>query len=135
MSIYAYSPLAGGFLAKTADEIENGTGRWDKNRVIGQMFHALYNKPSYITVLKEWDAIARDAGCSRSALAYRWVRYNSILKPEHGDALIFAASRVEQLEETLRDLEDGPLDEKTARRVEELWEIVKDDAPLDHVHG
>jgi len=135
MSIYAYSPLAGGFLAKTADEIENGTGRWDKNRPIGQMFHALYNKPSYVAALKEWDTIVRDAGCSRAALAYRWVRYNSILKPEHGDALILAASRVKQLEETLGDLEDGPLDEETARRVEGLWEMVKNDAPLDHFHG
>ncbi len=77
----------------------------------------------------------RDAGCSRAALAYRWVRYNSILKPEHGDALILAASRVKQLEETLGDLEDGPLDEETARRVEGLWEMVKNDAPLDHFHG
>lgn len=44
------------------------------------------------------------------------------------------ASRGTQLEETLRAIEDGPLDESMAKRVDNVWELVKDEAPVDMYH-
>lgn len=44
------------------------------------------------------------------------------------------ASRGSQLEETLRAIEDGPLDENIAKRVDKVWELVKDEAPIDNYH-
>ena len=44
------------------------------------------------------------------------------------------ASRGSQLEETLRAIEDGPLDNSIAKRVDKVWELVKDEAPIDNYY-
>ena len=44
------------------------------------------------------------------------------------------ATRGSQLEETLRAIQDGPLDESIAKRVDKVWELVKDEAPIDNYH-
>jgi aflatoxin B1 aldehyde reductase len=36
ISFYAYSPIAGGFLTKTKQQIEEGAGRFDQSTFIGQ---------------------------------------------------------------------------------------------------
>ena len=41
------------------------------------------------------------------------------------------ATRGAQLEETLRAVEDGPLDVSIARRIDELWELVQAEGPVD----
>ena len=135
MSFYAYSPLAGGFLVKDPEVLKNGgEGRWDPNTRVGKMYHDRYNRPSIMEALTEWQSIAKDAGCSKAELAYRWVKYNSALKPEHGDAIILGATKEKQLEETLSSLEHGPLDDSAVKRINEVWEKVKDEAPTDNFH-
>jgi aflatoxin B1 aldehyde reductase len=134
ISFYAYSPIAGGFLVKTREQLENGTGRWDKNSPFGQMYHSLYSKSTLLDGLDEWHAIAAEEGISPAALAYRWIGYNSPLKPENGDALIFGASKVEQLEDTLQSLQQGPLSENAVKRIDEVWKKVANEAPLDNYH-
>jgi len=134
ISFYAYSPIAGGFLTKTREQLENGTGRWDKNTPFGQVYHSLYSKATLLDGLDEWHAIAKEEGISPAALAYRWVKFNSPLKSENGDALIIGASKVEQLEDTLQSLQQGPLSEKAVARIDELWKKVEGEAPLDNFH-
>ena len=130
---YAYSPLASGFLTKTPQFITDASeGRWDKNTFPGNLYAVLYNKPSLVAALGEWDAISKDTGISRAALAYRWVAWNSVLKPELGDGIIIGASRSQQLEETLKVVEDGPLEASVVERIQKIWESVKDEAPLDN---
>jgi len=132
ISFYAYSPIAGGFLTKTREQLANATGRWDKNTPFGQMYHSLYARPTLLDALDEWHTVAKDEGVSPAALAYRWIKFHSALKSENGDALIIGASKVEQLEETLQALQQGPLSEKTVAKIEELWKKVESEAPLDN---
>ena len=42
------------------------------------------------------------------------------------------ATRGTQLEETLRAIEDGPLDEVVAKRIDEIWELVQAEAGVDN---
>ena len=81
------------------------------------------------------DGDCRDAGISKAALAYRWITYHSTLSAKVGDGIIIGASKPAQLEETLTVVEDGPLDEKTVRRVDEIWKKVEDHAPLDNYNS
>jgi len=76
--------------------------------------------------------IASDAGVSKAALAYRWTTFHSVLKKEHGDALIIGASKLAQLEETLLAIEAGPLEEEIAKRVDAIWKKIEHEAPLDN---
>ena len=111
-----------------------GVGRWDPNDRIGAIYHHQYNRPLLVEALSEWESIANDAGVSKAALAYRWVTYNSTLKPEYGDGIIIGASRHQQLLETLRAIEDGPLEASIVKRIDKVWDLVKDQAPVDNYH-
>jgi len=99
------------------------------------MYINMYGKESLYQALDEWGRIAEDAGISKAALAYRWITYHSALKGANGDAVIIGASKTSQLEETLNAIEQGPLDEKTAKRAGDIWKTVEADAPVDNYHS
>jgi aflatoxin B1 aldehyde reductase len=134
MSFYAYSPMAGGFLTKTKQNILDGKGRFDKSTPIGEMYSNLYARESYLSALEKWDQAARDEGVTKAELAYRWVKYNSPLKKEHGDAIIIGASSLQQLQETLDAVKKGPLSDKAVKAIDDIWETIKHEAPLDNYH-
>ncbi|KAJ3028563.1 hypothetical protein HDV00_010178 [Rhizophlyctis rosea] len=131
IAYYAYSPIAGGFLSKSVEQLKAGglTGRWDPTTFGGSLYHRLYNRPEILKGLEAWNAISSDSGIPRAELAYRWTRYHSALSADKGDALIVGASKPEQLEETLGGLENGPLPGEVVRRIEGVWEVVKGEAP------
>lgn len=85
--------------------------------------------------MSEWQSIAEEAGISKAALAYRWVTFNSVLAAEHGDAIIIGSSSVEQLKQTLDALAQGPLKPSIVKRIDQVWETVKHEAPIDNFHG
>jgi aflatoxin B1 aldehyde reductase len=117
-------------------DFENGStkgGRWDRNTNIGKLYHALYYKPSFLKMLEKYGKLAEESGVGKAGMAYRWVRYHSSLKGELGDMMIIGASNPKQLEETLTELEKGPLDEKVVERLDELWKLVEPDAAVDNL--
>jgi aflatoxin B1 aldehyde reductase len=133
IAFYAYSPLAGGFLTKTKDQLlEGGKGRWDPGTNIGKLYHSLYKKPALLEALSLWEQISTESGIPRAELAYRWVSYHSILDDQHGDAIIFSASSVEQLKQTIAGLEKGPLGEDVAKKIDAVWKSVENESPLDN---
>ncbi|KAM0481081.1 hypothetical protein ACHAPX_003974 [Trichoderma viride] len=132
-SIQAYSPMAGGFLAKTPEYIEQGQGNWNPNTPTGKFQRDLFYKPSYMKMLAEFGALSEKSGISRAGLAYRWVRHHSILKKETGDEMIIGASTSEQLADTMKELKDGPLELWIDQRMEELWEMIKHEASVDNL--
>lgn len=134
IKFYAYGPQAGGFLAKTKEEVVAGKGRLDPGNRGGQRLRRLYCRPPILEALVEWGAIAASAGCSGAELSCRWVKHNSALKAEHGDAVIFSTSTIEQTHDTLRFLEAGPLPDRIVQRIDALWEMVKAVALLDNIN-
>lgn len=45
------------------------------------------------------------------------------------------ASSGKQLEETLKGINKGPLDEGIAKKIDKVWDSVKDEAPIDNFHA
>jgi len=137
ISFYAYSPIAGGFLVKSTASLraKDDPGRFGTGSRIGEMYTSMYGKESLFQAVDKWAEIAKDAGITKAALAYRWITFHSALKRENGDAVIVGASKAAQLEETLAAVEQGPLDDKTAKRASDIWEKVKHEAPLDNYHS
>lgn len=135
ISIQAYSPMAGGFLAKTPEYIRQGKGNWDPNTVFGKLFLDLYDKPSYMNLLHEFGSISETTGISRAGLAYRWVRYHSKLESDLGDEMILGSVTAEQLEQALAELENGPLPKWVVERIDELWEEIRDDSPRNNLNS
>jgi len=144
ISFSAYSPLAGGFLArKSATELmsrETG-GRFavdpsDPEGMIGGLglYRQLYSgRPVLVKALERWAEIAREADCSCPAeLAYRWVFWDAGLKEENGDNVTVGASRPEQVRKTKEWVDKGKLGPEVCRLVDELWEEIQNIAPLDN---
>ena len=137
ISFYAYSPIAGGFLTKTAAQLTSegaDAGRFAKTNYLSKMYNALYNKPSYLKALELWGEAAEAAGCSRAELAYRWIAFDSPLDSAHGDGIVFGASKLEQITQTLSWLKKGSVGAAAKAKIDEIWETIKNDAPVDNYH-
>lgn len=139
IAFYAYSPLAGGFLARrTAEELfgQDG-GRFAK---AGPRSFAPYQgmyseKPKLVTALGKWGGIADKAGCECPAeMGYRWIAWNGALDPELGDKVTIGASRLAHVPQVAGWVAKGALSDETAKAIDELWEEIKDEAPLDNWH-
>ena len=87
-----------------------------------------------VDALREWEAIATEFGVSKAALAYRFVAYSSALSGDYGDGMIIGARKPEQLEQTLESISAGPLPDAAVTRIEKVWDLVKDEAPVDNYH-
>ncbi|KAH9434711.1 hypothetical protein MCOR02_003676 [Pyricularia oryzae] len=133
IAFYAYSPSAGGFLAKTPEGLTGA--RWDPSAPMGKLYSGLYKKPALVAALGTWGDLAAEEGVSRAELAYRWTLHNSKLSSAHGDALVIGARTPEQLREVVAWLAKGPLSQSVAEKIDVLWESIKDDAPLDNVNS
>lgn len=132
IAFYAYSPLAGGLLTKTKQQVLDGAGRFNEE-ALGGMYRKLYNKPTILDALADWEKAAKEAGCSRADLAYRWVKYNSPLSADHGDAIIVGSRNKEQLKEVLDGLKAGPLSASAVKEIDAIWKKVEHEAPLDNI--
>jgi aryl-alcohol dehydrogenase-like predicted oxidoreductase len=95
----------------------------------------MYFKPTLLDALEEWEIAAKEEGVSQAELAYRWVSYHSPLKKENGDAIIFGARNIEQAVQTVEGLAKGPLKDSVLKKIDEVWEKVKDEAPLDNFNS
>lgn len=146
ISFCAYSPLAGGFLARRgADELAGTAtgGRFavdpedpeGKKGGLG-LYRELYSsRPKLVDALAEWGRIADDAGCSCPAeLGYRWVAWHSALDGGLGDSITVGASSVDQLRKTVEWVSKGKLSDETRGRIDALWREIQNEAPLDNLH-
>ncbi|KAF5238904.1 hypothetical protein FANTH_10147 [Fusarium anthophilum] len=134
IAFYAYSPAAGGFLAKSKQQVLEGAGRFAKDGgLLSDVYNTLYNRPSLLDALPTWQGIARDAGCSGYDLAIRWVTFNSVLKPDYGDAVIIGPGSVERSQWTLAGVTKGPLADAIVQRIDAIWDSVKHEAPKDNI--
>jgi aflatoxin B1 aldehyde reductase len=137
VAFYAYSPLAGGFLArKGATEFQgDGGGRFAKE---GQGAMTLYqrmysDRPGLVKALEEWAKVAEEEGCESPAeLGYRWIAWNSALDSGLGDKIVVGASKVEQVHQVAGWISKGQLRDSTVSKINQIWEVIKDEAPLDN---
>jgi aflatoxin B1 aldehyde reductase len=136
IAFYAYSPVAGGFLTKTRAALEAGTadGRFAKSQdsAVAKMYQDMYYKPKFLEGLGRFGELAEKQGVSNAELAYRWVYYHSRLRQDEGDVVIVGASRPEQITKTVEGIRRGPLKPEVVEGIEELWQLVKDDAFVDN---
>ncbi|ROW11657.1 hypothetical protein VPNG_05596 [Cytospora leucostoma] len=141
ISFHSYSPIAGGFLARSRSEVEAGieieSSRWatgpGHDPWLTGLYRGLYVKPSMLQALEKWEQIAQSQGCPKAEVAYRWLYYHSALRPvEKGDFLVAGASKIEQISQTVDGLRRGPLKPEVVKAIDEVWKLVKDDAIVDN---
>ncbi|KAI8653433.1 HET domain-containing protein [Fusarium keratoplasticum] len=131
VAFYAYSPIAGGVLAKSPAQIKAGGMRFSPDQMYG-LYHQMYVKDALLDALDDWEGIPTREGVSKAELAYRWIVHHSELKGSYGDGVVVGASRPSQLEETLSFCDGGPLTDAAVEGIQAIWDKVKDCAPTDN---
>lgn len=64
-------------------------------------------------------------GITGHAAALRWTRFHSALDSDYGDGVIFAVSKIGQLDPTLDALEAGPLPDDLAEAMTALYKTIE----------
>jgi aryl-alcohol dehydrogenase-like predicted oxidoreductase len=118
---FVYNPLAGGLLTGKhgGGEPEAGT-RFDGNKLYRDRY---WNEPNFEAV-RALAAVARDAGRSLVSLALNWILHHT---PVEG--IVLGVSRIEQLEQNLAAVGEGPLPEGAPDRCDEVWRMIRGAAP------
>ena len=116
-----YNPLAGGLLTgkQRREQPQSGT-RFDNN----QMYLDRYWHPAYFDAVDQLARIAQAAGRSLIGLSLNWILHHTTV-----DAVILGASRLEQLEQNLKTLGDGPLAKETLDACDQVWRDLRGVTP------
>lgn len=132
IALYAFQPLAGGFLTgrytRDQDTFESGS-RFDPKIAQGSLHRGRYLNEEYFDGLDIIKAAADKRGLTLAEVALRWMEHYSLMKRETDDAIIVGASSVKHLEDNLVDLEKGPLPEDVLEALEKAWAKTKGVAP------
>ena len=116
-----YNPLAGGMLTgkQHRDKPQPGT-RFDNN----QMYLDRYWHPAYFDAVERLGRIAQAAQRSLISLSLNWLLHHT-----PADCVILGASRLEQLEQNLKTLADGPLSKETLEACDQVWRDLRGITP------
>jgi aryl-alcohol dehydrogenase-like predicted oxidoreductase len=122
ISTVVYNPLAGGMLTGKHKQtnITPGT-RFDNNT----LYQDRYWHEQYFQAVEQLRKIAQSAGRSLVSLALNWLLHHTA-----SDCVILGASRMEQLDENLATVDDGPLSDDVLKACDEVWEKLRGPLPV-----
>ncbi|KAF9284429.1 hypothetical protein BGZ88_010000 [Linnemannia elongata] len=125
IGFYAYNPISGGVLSgKYKFDVEAPEGsRYDANTTIGKMVRGMYWNKTTFEAVESLTKVATAHNLTLLEATLRWMRHHSGLTAK--DGILIGSSKVEQLEETLTELEKGPLPEEMVHAFDEAWEHVR----------
>jgi aryl-alcohol dehydrogenase-like predicted oxidoreductase len=116
VSTCVYNPLAGGLLTgKQQSGAPIAGTRFDSN----QMYLDRYWHPAYFEAVEELKRIAAAAGRSLVSLSLNWLLHHTPI-----DCVILGASRLEQLEQNLGAMSEGPLTPETLAACDKVWQTL-----------
>lgn len=121
VSLIAYNPLAGGLLTGKhhGSAITPGT-RFDKNA----MYQDRYWHEQNFAAVERLQTLAETSGRSLISLALNWLMHHTPT-----DCIILGASRIEQLQQNLAALAEGPLAPEVVERCDEIWRDLRGPTP------
>ncbi|KAF9899911.1 hypothetical protein EC991_008145 [Linnemannia zychae] len=124
ISFYAYNPICGGLLSGKYkfDHVPEGS-RYDSTTPIGKMVRGMYWNKANFEAVESLTKVAKESNLTLLEATLRWMRHHSGLTAK--DGILIGASTVAQLEESLTELDKGPLPQDMIKAFDEAWEHVK----------
>ncbi|KAG0316042.1 hypothetical protein BGZ97_007515 [Linnemannia gamsii] len=126
MEFYAYNPISGGVLSGkykfAEDEVQEGA-RFDPKTPFGNMLRERYWTKTNFEAVQSLTKVAEANNMTLLEATLRWMRHHSGLGAK--DGILIGSSSVVQLEESLTELEKGPLPEEMLKAFDDAWEHVK----------
>nr|CAA52740.1 aflatoxin B1 aldehyde reductase [Rattus norvegicus] len=136
LRFYAFNPLAGGLLTGRY-KYQDKDGKNPESRFFGNPFSQLYMdrywKEEHFNgialVEKALKTTYGPTAPSMISAAVRWMYHHSQLKGTQGDAVILGMSSLEQLEQNLALVEEGPLEPAVVDAFDQAWNLVAHECP------
>jgi aflatoxin B1 aldehyde reductase len=127
ISFYAYNPLSAGLLTGRYRRFEDlpEEGRFK----VMDFYKDRYWKREYFEANSKLTEASGASGVSMTGAALIWLMQHSALNGADGDGIILGVSRLEHLKENLEYLDKPSLMAETARKYNEVWDIVKGCCP------
>jgi aryl-alcohol dehydrogenase-like predicted oxidoreductase len=121
VSTVVYNPLAGGLLTgkHRRDTITPGT-RFDNNR----MYQDRYWHDDTFDAVEAIGGIAAQENRSMLSLSLGW-----LLEHAAADCVLLGATKIEQLQQSLAALADGPIGDNSLRALDVIWEALRGTTP------
>ncbi|KAG0283440.1 hypothetical protein BGZ96_012199 [Linnemannia gamsii] len=124
ISFYAYNPICGGVLSgKYNFNVDPEGTRYDPKTQIGQMARDWYWNKANFEAVQALTKVATAQNLTLLEATLRWMRHHSSLTAH--DGIVIGSTSIAQLEESLTELEKGPLPEEMIRAFDEAWEMCK----------
>jgi aflatoxin B1 aldehyde reductase len=102
--------------------------------IIGKVYSDTYGKPTVEDTVVAVRQAAEKYNVTGHAAALRWTAFHSILDGKYGDAVIFGARNMEQLEQSLDAFEAGKLPTELADAIAAVYKAVEgEDEPPFHL--
>jgi len=122
VSVIAYNPLAGGLLTGKHQQnaITPGT-RFDSN----SMYQDRYWREQNFHAVEQLREAAEHCGRTLISLSLNWLLHHTIT-----DCVILGASKMDQLEQNLSSLSDGPLSIETLAIINQVWAELRGATPI-----
>lgn len=121
---------AGIFSGKVSKESINlPEGRFSNATFAGKFYSTSYLRDELLDSAMKVHEAAQRHGLTGHGVALRWVLHHSALRKELGDAMLFSAAHLDQIEENLKICDDGPLPEELVKVVEDVWPAAEPVAP------
>ncbi|GAB00020.1 uncharacterized protein L969DRAFT_53573 [Mixia osmundae IAM 14324] len=127
LGLFCFNPLGGGFLSgKMSKEaaVEAGS-RFDPEKAQGKSYRARYWHDQMFEAVEQLKEIGKKHDLTVPEIALRWMTHHSVLKREHGDAVIIGASSLAHIEQNLLDLEKPALPEEVVKAVDAAYAVAK----------
>ncbi|TFK64070.1 Aldo/keto reductase [Pluteus cervinus] len=124
ISFYEFNPLGGGFFTgrySSIDDHPEAGSRFDPNRNQGKNYRNRYWNEAYFEALAPIRAVAENHNLTLPEVALRWISHHSLMKREHGDAVLIGASSLAHIRQNLIDLEKGPLPDEVVKTLDDAW--------------
>jgi len=117
VSTVVYNPLAGGMLT---GKHKGGTPTSGTRFDLMANYQDRYWHEANFAAIQNLNEIAEKAGRSLISLAFGWLFHHT-----GTDCAILGASRIEQLQENLKLVEDGPLTDEIVEACDKVWERLR----------
>ncbi|KAF8892596.1 Aldo/keto reductase [Infundibulicybe gibba] len=128
ISFYEFNPLGGGFFTdryQSLDDKPEPGSRFDPGKHQGMNYRSRYWNEPHFEALNRIRSVAQQHGLTMAEIALRWISHHSLMKREHGDAVLIGASSLAHIKQNLLDLEKGPLPEGVVQALNDAWLSVK----------
>ena len=117
-------PLAAGFLTGKLVNNEHAGSRFGDDNPLGKFGQKLFGAEDLHSAMRTFQDEAKSHSLTPLEVAVRWIAHHSALRDE--DGIILGASKIEQIQETVKMIGEGPLPGDMLKATEQIWTAVKE---------